>query len=407
MPSKRDGGGSEKRGTTKKLAGAGVAATAVSAVAGVASADGSDSWLFDPSSLGTEDADGFVAVDVAAVREHDDLLKLTEEDVREAWVPDGTATVDEMVEDVADRVDLPVRDAKTVIDGVDVTAEDVDRIAAIGSSEVDAEDRLGGVVVEGDVSGQEIVDSLNQVTEMNASGSGDEYDRWSVSDSDLEGEVVLASGDGRILVGGTGDLDAGAHEVIDQLIDAHAGDADNFAPTSTYSGDILGELSGLPAVAGVEWGYAGKSSDLVPDHAESAVESQGFLADGVSASDFTEGVGALAVGVDPAGPRAVGVVAYDGDAPVSAAEDTLSMLKDEYPDRFSDVDVSVSSSGNLLVVETSTTADHLKDLQAELKYETETASTLRRGVTVSVLPSVKGAAWTVKNYWNSFVENHF
>ncbi|PSQ17720.1 hypothetical protein BRD00_06450 [Halobacteriales archaeon QS_8_69_26] len=383
-----------------------MAATAVSAVAGVASANGSvGGWLFDPSAVGPEDATGFAEIDVAAMREHDDLLELDESDVRNAWTSDGADSVDAMIDDVADRVDFRLRDAKTAIDQSGVAAEDVDRVAAIGSSRVGGDGSIGGVVVEGSVSGPDVVEGLNQVTEMDSVSSADEYDRYSVSDADLEGDVVVAASEGRVIAGGTGDVDASGADIINQLIDAHDGNVARFGPESSYSGDIFAELD-TAGVAGVEWKYSGESSNLVPDHAESAVEAKGFVPDDVDAGTFTEGVGAVAVGVDPSGPRAAGVVAYDGDAPVAAAQDTLSMLQDDYPEKFDDVDVSVEGSGNLLVVEASTTADALKDAQADLKVRSESAGTLRRGVTVSALPTLKGAAWTVKNYWNSFVDNY-
>lgn len=399
MPSQQ---GNSESGTARKLAGVGVAAAALS---GVGSADSSGPYLFNPRDLGVEDAAGFVSADVATFRDHDDLLQVDRSDLTEAWSGDGSTSVADIASEVGSQVDLPVADAQTVLDASDVTAEDVDRISAVGGAAVGAEDRLGGLVLEGSLDGADVVAALDEVTTMEGAG-GDAYDRYAVSDDRLDGDVVVASGDGRVLVGGTGGVDATAQDAVDQLVAAGDGEADRFVPESEYAGEIVDELSGMPGIAGVEWAHAGESGNLVPDSAGPVLEANGFLPGDVDGESATSGVGALGLGVDPAGPRAVGVVAYDDEPAAEPVEDTLSFLEDQYPDAFEKLDVSVSTSGSLLIVEAETAADHLEDVQTGVAESVRSTGTLGEGVTWTVLPTLKAAYRTADDYWTAFVEHY-
>lgn len=399
--SSQTGDDGHERATVRKLAGAAIGAAALS---GVASAEDADSYLFDPAEAGVEDAVGFVSADAAALGEHDDLLEFETADLKESWRTDGTASLEEIAADLEERVDEPVSDAWTVVDESGVAAEEIDRVGAVGSTTLGTDDRLGGLAVEGSFDGAAVVDALGEVTELESTG-GDAYDRYRVQDDRLEGDVVVAAADGSLLVGGTGDLDADGGTVVDRLIAASEGEAPRLGPGSTHVGAILDELSDVPAVAGVEWTYAGESANLVPDSLEGPLRAHGALPDDVELDDLTADVGALALGVDPDGPRTVGVVAYDGDPPVDEAGDVVDAVEAE-SDRLDEVDVSVAGSGDLLVVEASTTADHLTSVQEGARDTVRAASTLRSGVTRGAIPSLKGAYRTAADYWEAFVDDH-
>jgi hypothetical protein len=387
-------------GTVQKLAGA---AAGVAALSGVASADDGGTYLFDPAAADVEDAVGFVAADAVALNDHDDLLEFEVADLEAAWRSDGTTSTATVADDVDARVDLPVADAQTVLAEADVDAADVESVAGVGATAVGADDRLGGVAVEGSFDAAGAVDALSEVTDLEAIDGDGDLDRYRVVDDRLEGDVVVAAGDGRLLVGGTGAVDADGGDQVDRLLAAADGDAARLGPESDHVGDVLEELSDVPAVAGVEWAFPGESAALVPDYVEGPLRAHGVLPDGVSPADLAADVGALAVGADPEGPRTVGVVAYDGDPPVAAARDVLDAVRSE-TDRLSEVDLSVSASGSLLVVEASTTADDLTSAQEDLRQRLRETGTLRAGVRMGALPSLKGAYRAVESYWNAFVD---
>ncbi|PSQ59132.1 hypothetical protein BRD18_04185 [Halobacteriales archaeon SW_7_71_33] len=368
MPSHQETGGSGS-GVSRKLAGAGVAAAALSGAAAGSESDGG--WLPDISGFGADDAVGFVAVDVAALREHDDLLELGEGDLTGAW-NDGDASLDDVTAAVDDRTDISVSDAKTVIDATSVTVDDVDQIAAVGSGAIGDDGGVGGLVIDGSV-------------------------------------AVVAATEGRVLAGGTSGVDADGGDVIDLLIDVNDGEAARLGPESEYAGDIFAELSDVVGVAGVEWVHGDASADLLPDSLSGALKAQGYLPDGVDVQSATGGVGAVAVGVDPGEQRAKGVVAYDGSPPVEAVRDTVDHLEAQHEDTLADLDVSGSvdsTEENLLVLEASTTAEELRDLQRGLSERASVTTALGQGITRGAIPTLKGAYRTAVDYWRAFVENH-
>jgi len=403
MPSKDDRDDSANNSLASTAVGAGLGAVTLSSVAAAGNASGS--WLFDPAQVDVEDATGFVDVDVAALREHDDLLELDADDVRESWTSDGSTSLDRVIDDVDAEIDLPVEDAWTAIDVSGIEVGDIDRVAAIGAGQFDDADTVGGIVLEGSFDTAAVTDGLETVTDLAADG-GDEYDRYAVSDDRLDSDVVVAVSDGRALAGGIRELDTDPDEAVDLLIDAYAGEADRFGPQSEYAADVLTELSGAAGIAGVEWDFAAESGSLVPDHVEGALTTASVLSDDVDLTELTNDIGAAAVGVYPDDPSARLIIAYDGDAPVEAAAETVDQIEDRFATQLDGIKLTVDRGADLLVVEATSSADHLRELQSDFGSSFRTASTLRRGVTWGVIPTLQGATATARGHWNAFVDTH-
>lgn len=105
-------------------------------------------------------------------------------------------------------------------------------------------------------------------------------------------------------------------------------------------------------------------------------------------------------------PSARLVVAYDGDAPVEAATETVDQIEDRFATQLDEIELTVDRDADLLVVEATSSADHLRELQADFGSSFRTASTLRQGVTWGVIPTLQGAASIARGHWNAFVDTH-
>lgn len=391
MPSRRSRGGSEDSGSGINVARAGVAAAALSGVASVASAEGAGA-LFDPADVGIDDAEAFAIVDVAAMREHGDLVELGADDVGSAWATEGTASVEEMVDDLENQLGASVGKARTVAIESDIQLSDVDRAAAVGATDLSDDDRVGGIVLEGSFEGADVVGALDQVTDVDTSG---DYTTLTAAD-----DVTVNVTDGQLVAGGAGRIDESSEGVIDRLTSDDG---------ISFSDGALDQLDGMDAVAGVQWGRPEASDDLVPDHVEGWMEARDVWPDGVSVSDLTSNVTAVAAGVDAADRRGKAVVEFDGDVPTAHVEDIAAAVGDKYSSHIEDVEGegSISEADGLLVFEGTTTDAQISDAQsaAQTRFVDETTG-LRDGVVWSVVPTLRAGYRFAQSYARAFLDKH-
>ncbi|PSP79106.1 hypothetical protein BRC81_06460 [Halobacteriales archaeon QS_1_68_20] len=356
--------------------------------------------MFDPAQVGVEDATRFAAVDWAALRDGD-VFGVSLADLQDAWTADGAASTQAIVDDLDVQAGVPLSDAYTTVDVSGVASADVDRVSKLGASQLGADGHVGAVVVEGTFDDVDVVGGFDEVTDLTAAG-GDEFDRYRVSDDRLSSDVVVAVGSDRLLVGRAAALDQDGDDVVDLLVDAHNGDAARFGPESTYAGDIFDELSGMAAVFGAEWEYAADAHNLVPSAFDDKLHAQGLLPEDVSLDDVTRGVGAVALGVDADAANAKLVVSYDRTPPVGAVRDLLSTLKSG--SAFDDVDWTVESSGDLLVVDLTTTPERVRSILSSRV--DEDVGGLRDGTVWATLPTLRGAAAVFRGHLSAFAEEY-
>lgn len=397
MPSSDDGDERAERTGATGLAGA----VGVAAASGLGAAAEGSGWLFAPAAAGIEEAGTFLRAEGSAVRTLGSSIGVTTTDVRESWT-DGTASPEAVLADVEPQTTLPLRDARTVVVSAGVAAADVDRVSLLDASELAADGRVTGGVVEGSFDTAAVVDGLRDVATVESLRSADSYDRYAVSHPDLSGDGVVAAGDGTLVVGHAAGVSDADGDVVDRLLDANAGEADRLGSRDAATRDVLDAVGDAPIVGGATWEYGSDATELV-GVADGTRAADRYLPDGVTAAGLVDGLAAVAVGVEPSARRVELAAAYEDDAPTADVRKTLSRLESE-TELLDGVSWTVAA-GDALTVTFEVTADRVASARERVRSETVSAG-LRDRVVRGTLPTLEATYRVARGRLAGFVSRN-